>query len=146
MFVARQLETVEIVSLSSNDQMFLLLVSKKRTGEPGVVFPQACRIPLPRWWWMDRASATPQTPSKAHWTLSGISTMTCESAPGPSRVRAQSLIWCPPVLTKPCVWFLVTSGRQTPSPSVYGTIKRSISGRGRASWVASVSFPMPSAG
>lgn len=43
------------------------------------LFPQACRIPLPRWWWMDRASATPQTPSKAHWTLNGISTMTCES-------------------------------------------------------------------
>lgn len=33
---------------------------------------------------MDRASATPQTPSKAHWILNGISTTTCESAPSPS--------------------------------------------------------------
>lgn len=46
MFVGRQLETVEIVSLSSNDQMFLLLVSMKRTGEPGVVFPAGLPDPF----------------------------------------------------------------------------------------------------
>lgn len=40
---------------------------------------QACRIRLPRLWWMDQVNATLQTPSRAHWTPNGISTMTCES-------------------------------------------------------------------